>query len=448
MANLKELFPEFYQSKLDMKDLSSESENLLVIDTNYLLDIIQLPTTVSKKYIEALEKVKDNIYIPYLVALEFNFKKSSLKKEKIKKVRKYKNEIEQTVLNIKKKINEIDLVDKEEKENFTSELLKITENYLSELTKLVDNRVSSMITKEENELYERLISVIENKIGDKYNQKWIDEIESEGEDRYEKNIPPGFNDSSKEDEIDSLRMYGDIKYHRKYGDLIIWKDIIEYSKEYTKMGKKVVFITNDGKAKQKRDLLYKVDDLTVGPNIHLMNELYMESNKELHILNNLRFVQLVNDLSDVEMSKLKKSSEKMYRVKIPHDQIEEERIKLLKKSIENNDYEFGISDDGYLFKKEKNHIDNLYNSAIEDIERKELRKKYINMMKHDRDIEKYYKMSLLNKLTTSELKDHKQMELWDKDDRSNKMSYDSKSGKLIFNFDDDVDDNFDIEENE
>ncbi|MGF2164239.1 PIN-like domain-containing protein [Enterococcus avium] len=334
---------------------------------------------------------------------------------------------------------------------FTNELLTMTEDYLAELKKVIDSKVSSMITEEENELYERLISVIENKVGNKYSQKWIDEIEKEGEERYKQNIPPGFNDSSKEDEIDSLRMYGDIKYCRKYGDLIIWKDIIEYSKEYTKMGKKVVFITNDGKAKQKRDLLYKVDDLTVGPNIHLMNELYMESNKELHILNNLRFVQLVNDLSDVEMSKLKKSSEKMYRVKIPHDQIEEERIKLLKKSIENNEYEFGISDDGYLFKKEKNHIDNLYNSAIEDIERKELRK-YINMMKHDRihdrNKEEFYKMYLLNKLTESELKDYKQMELWDKDDHSNRMSYDSKSGKFIFNFDDDLEDNFDNEENE
>ncbi|EHF1753118.1 hypothetical protein J0S04_002820, partial [Enterococcus faecalis] len=439
MANLKELFPEFYQSKLDMKDLSSESENLLVLDTNYLLDIIQLPTTVSKKYIEALEKVKENIYIPYLVALEFNFKKSSLKKGKIKKIRKYKNEIEQSVVNINKKINEIDLVDKEEKEIFTNELLTMTEDYLAELKKVIDSKVSSMITEEENELYERLISVIENKVGNKYSQEWIDEIEKEGEERYKQNIPPGFNDSSKEDEIDSLRMYGDIKYCRKYGDLIIWKDIIEYSKEYTKMGKKVVFITNDGKAKQKRDLLYKVDDFTVGPNIHLMNELYMESNKELHILNNLRFVQLVNDLSDVEMSKLKKSSEKMYRVKIPHDQIEEERIKLLKKSIENNEYEFGISDDGYLFKKEKNHIDNLYNSTIEDIERKKLIK-YINMINHggnhDRSKEEFYKMYLLNKLTESELKDYKQMELWDKDDRSNKMSYDSESRKFIFNFDD------------
>lgn len=177
----------------------------------------------------------------------------------------------------------------------------------------------------------------------------------------------------------------------------------------------------------------------------------MESNKELHILNNLRFVQLVNDLSDVEMSKLKKSSEKMYRVKIPHDQIEEERIKLLKKSIENNEYEFGISDDGYLFKKEKNHIDNLYNSTIEDIERKKLIK-YINMINHggnhDRSKEEFYKMYLLNKLTESELKDYKQMELWDKDDRSNKMSYDSESRKFIFNFDDDLEDNFDNEENE
>lgn len=430
MANLKDLFPEFYQSKLDMKDLSNKSENLLVLDTNYLLDIIQLPTTVSKKYIEALEKVKENIYIPYLVALEFNFKKSSLKKGKIKKIRKYKNEIEQLVVNIKKKIDEIDLVDKEEKETFTSDLLTMTEDYLVELKKMIDSKVSSMITEEENELYERLISVIENKIGSKYSQEWIDEIEKEGEERYRQNIPPGFNDSSKEEEIDSVRMYSDIKYCRKYGDLIIWKDIIEYSKEYTKMGKKVIFITNDGKAKQKRDLLYKVDDLTVGPNIHLMNELYMETNRELYILNNLRFVQLVNDLSDVEMSKLKKSSEKMYRVKIPRDQIEGERIKLLKKNI-----------------------DNLYNSSIGDVERKELRK-YINMINHDRirnhdrNKEELYKMYLLNKLTESELKDYKQMELWNKDERSNKISYDSELGKFIFNFDDDLEDNFDNEENE
>lgn len=70
------------------------------------------------------------------------------------------------------------------------------------------------------------------------------------------------------------------------------------------------------------------------------------------------------------------------------------------------------------------------------------------MIKHDRNNEELYKMHLLNKLTESELKDYKQMELWDKVDRSNKVSYDSKSGKFIFNFDDELEDNFDNEENE
>ncbi|MDF0479660.1 hypothetical protein OL233_05100 [Vagococcus sp. PNs007] len=48
MAKLKELFPEFYQPGLKVSDLAIESDNLIVLDTNYLLDIIQLPTVVSK----------------------------------------------------------------------------------------------------------------------------------------------------------------------------------------------------------------------------------------------------------------------------------------------------------------------------------------------------------------------------------------------------------------
>ncbi|MDQ7158906.1 PIN-like domain-containing protein [Lactococcus lactis] len=304
-----------------------------------------------------------------------------------------------------------------------------------------------MITKEETGLYERLVSVIEDRIGDKYNQEWIDEIEKEGEERYQQNIPPGFDDSTKEEEEDSSRKYNDIKYHRKYGDLIIWKDIIKTSKEYLKPGKKVIFITNDGKAKQKRDLLYKIDNLTVGPNIYLMNELYMETNKEFYIINNLRFVQMVNDLSDIEINKLKKSSEKLYKVKIPQGKIMEERIKLLQKNLENTEYEFGISDEGYLFKKTKKPMDDLYHAAIGDDERKKV-KKYFDMIKGDREKEELFKKYLLNKITESELKDYNQKELWDKEERLNKMFYDSKSRNFTFNFDDDLEDDLDIEENE
>ncbi|EGP4826977.1 hypothetical protein FMV62_002567, partial [Enterococcus faecium] len=233
--------------------------------------------------------------------------KSSIKKEKIKKIKAYKDTVTNSVSAVEKAITTIDLVDKSEKEEFITELVDVTKDYSEKLVNLIEEKIESIITKEEVELYDKLIQIIEEKIGDKYTQEWISSVEEEGKERYEKKIPPGFNDTGKEDENDSIRRYGDIEYQRKYGDLLIWKDIIKYSKNSDKLGKKVIFVTNDGKSDKKVDLLYKVHNLTVGPNIHLMNELQVEASKEFHILNNLRFVQLANNLSDVEMNELKTS---------------------------------------------------------------------------------------------------------------------------------------------
>ncbi|WP_423190186.1 PIN-like domain-containing protein [Alkalibacterium sp. f15] len=364
MANIKELFPEFYQSDLNLTDLGNKSNNLIVLDTNYLLDIIQLPTTVSKKYIEALEKVKKNIYIPYLVALEFNFKKSSIKKNKIRRIKTYGDNINNSVDEIKKSIEAVDLVDSEEQEAFTKEIIEMTDEYSSDLKKLLNEKISSMITKEEESLYSQLIDIIEDRIGVKYEQEWIDEVQKEGEKRYKEEIPPGYNDSTKDDEKDSTRLYGDLKYQRKYGDLLIWKDIINHSKSSENKGKKVIFITNDGRSNKKNDLLYRADGLIVGPNIYLMNELQRESDKELYILSNLRFVQLVNKLSDSEINELRTFSEPKYRVKIPYEQIEGEVKRLEKLNSSDDKYHYGINSEGYLYKKEKGSQDKIYDMDI------------------------------------------------------------------------------------
>lgn len=357
MANLKELFPEFYQSKLDIADLSNDSGNLIVLDTNYLLDIIQLPNSVSIKYIEAIEKMKDNIYIPYLVALEFNFRKSTIKKEKRHKIRKYKDDIENSIKNIKDSIDKIDLINvKEEKESFTKELFDLTDNYSERLRKLIDDKIQNSVSQEEEELYSRLINVIEGKIGEKYEQSWINSVEADGEERYAKGIPPGFDDQSKQEENDSIRYYGDLHYQRKFGDLIIWKDIISFSKKYEDSGNKVLFVTNDGQSNKKKDLLYKVKDLIVGPNIYLMNELQMEAQKEFYILSNLRFLQLVNDLSDIQIKELKSISEPKYKVKIPNEEIPNVLKRLYELNSLNDNLEYGINSEGYLYVKSINNL--------------------------------------------------------------------------------------------
>ena len=81
MATMKELFPEFYLDSLEVDDLNSEKNNLIVFDSNFLLDILRLPTEIAEKYLEAIDKVKNHIFVPYLVGVEFNFNKKKVKIE-------------------------------------------------------------------------------------------------------------------------------------------------------------------------------------------------------------------------------------------------------------------------------------------------------------------------------------------------------------------------------
>ena len=55
----------------------------------------------------------------------------------------------------------------------------------------------------------------------------------EGQGRYKKEIPPGFKDAKDKDGV------------RKYGDLIIWKEMLKFA---LKQSKNIIFITDDVKA--------------------------------------------------------------------------------------------------------------------------------------------------------------------------------------------------------
>lgn len=309
MANLKEMFPEFFQKPIASKDLSKKANNIIVLDTNYLLEVIKSPTVVSKEYVKAIRKVKDNIYIPYLVALEFNFNKSELKKKKSQNIYNYKNEVKQKVNEIKDTVDDISFINKDNKNEFTEDIFELINDFSEELQTTIDKKVHTLITDEQESLYLELINIIEDRIGELYSQEWIDSIEQEGKERFEKSIPPGFDDKGKGNSKlngEDIRRYGEISYRRKYGDLIIWKDIIKYATS-NENGKKVIFVTDDGQSEKKNDLLYKVKGMTLGPHIHLMNELHVECKKELYILKNLRFIQLVNNLSDEQVNNLKTS---------------------------------------------------------------------------------------------------------------------------------------------
>lgn len=413
LSRLKKEFPEFYREKFKTSDLS---DSLIVVDTNYLLETLSKPTEIAMKYLEALEKVKDRIYIPYLVALEFNFNKSGKKKTKQQNIKNFIKNIKEGLEDVDTRIEKFSLLnDPSKEEQFISKYLKITSKHSKDILGQIEDELKELITKEDDKIYNRLISIIENKIGEKYTQEFINNIQEEGEDRYKNNIPPGFNDSSKGD--DNSRSYNGIKYLTKFGDLIIWKDIL--SKADNIKYKKVIFITNDGTSSKKEDLLYKIKGMTVGPHIYLLNELQMECGKELHILDHLSFLKHSISLTEEEVYVVKQSEkeyfeskmidESFHSIDLERKQVEEklnelklERMKLRKmlQNIHTTSRNLDIIDDDYLYKER--YLNEEYEKIERQMEYLERNQRILRnkMYRYDEFYPKY-----VNKLTKNEFEE-------------------------------------------
>lgn len=278
--NYKDEFYGFYREPFNKENMTSEN-TIIVFDTNSLLNVFRFTPEASKEYFEIIQSIQDKIYIPYLVALEFHFHKSEtlllneinvtkFKNNFSKNWNKLKSEAAKTLFSSLSYRNDID---KKELNAYLSDLLNSED--LNIENKLVE-KISS-ISENQTNIFNALVEIMHSKTGERYTQDMITKIEKEGEERYKNGIPPGFNDANKK----LSRSYNGIKYQQKFGDLIIWKDIINKAKE--DRIKHVIFVTSDGKRDSKTDLNYKVcvgNDgngkkkyQIIGPRIELIEEM-------------------------------------------------------------------------------------------------------------------------------------------------------------------------------
>lgn len=296
--NYKEEFYGFYREPFNKENMTSEN-TIIVFDTNSLLNVFRFTPEASKEYFEIIQSIQDKIYIPYLVALEFHFHKSETLLLNEINVTKFKNDFS-------KKWNKVKLEaaktlfsslsyrnDKDNKElnTYLSDLLNSKE--LDIENKLVE-KISS-ISKNQTNIFNALVEIMQSKTGERYTQNVITDIEKEGEERYKNEIPPGFNDANKK----LSRSYNGIKYQQKFGDLIIWKDIIK--KATNDKIKNVIFVTSDGKRDSKTDLNHKtcvgIDGngknkyQVIGPRIELIEEMKNETGADFYLMDELEFMK-------------------------------------------------------------------------------------------------------------------------------------------------------------
>ncbi len=128
-------------------------------------------------------------------------------------------------------------------------------------------------------------------------QAFLDRLADEGAKRYEAKIPPGYRDLTKKGEIFT---HQGLLYRREYGDLILWKQLIQYCKDSEI--RQVIFVTDD----DKEDWWWSLEasgTKRIGPRPELREELARETNIErFFMLGSERFAQNIAKALNLQLA--------------------------------------------------------------------------------------------------------------------------------------------------
>lgn len=248
----------------------SEKEELwkncfFVFDTNVLLNLYRYTSNTRDTLIDAFEDLKDRIWIPHQVAYEYA-----------------KNRFE-VIFEMVQKYEELEKMKQDLVSNYTRELrLEKTDQSIQELQSAMDTWIAKQKSKNlivtrvsEDEILDKILSIFDGKVGKPYTEEETKKICEEGQERYKKHIPPGFCDASKSKDGED---------NNAYGDLMVWKQILVFSKDNKK---DIIYVTHD----QKEDWWEKAKGRTIGPRVELRKEFAKETGQNFYMYSMESFLE-------------------------------------------------------------------------------------------------------------------------------------------------------------
>lgn len=272
----------------------------IVFDTCALLDFYYLTPTHQKIMSEILSFMTDRIWLPAQVAYEFNNNRlSAMHKPKNELYHDKEIQSNHFVDDIKAYIGQWEI--EYYHPYIDSQKLNDIKNALVIIEPMIAN-IKTIIAKEYEERKREIDSIATNDIlgeavnklqhGNESNYSFIKEIVREGAYRYANMIPPGYKDAETKAGV------------RQYGDLIIWKEIIQYAKTNKQ---NIIFITNDTKedwcienkkeVDKKDKLLYNPLPEEIGhPRRELLAEFEEESGQKIWFYKTTDFINRIEKL--------------------------------------------------------------------------------------------------------------------------------------------------------
>ncbi len=281
-----------------------------VFDTSALLDFYSYPEiTRNEIYSDIFEKIKGRLWIPGHVEYEYIKNRESAIKKLINDKYKPLHDILKSILdNAEKSRNSvIQLADRTKssikhphiEQSDLKKFQKVSDKYLDEAKEL-DEKTRKKIKKQEDEILRMspTDTVQDNirkyfSVGNNYSFDQILEISKEGKHRYEFKIPPGYADFDE----NGMKQDNTKEKHKGkegtqiFGDLIIWKQILDFAVEKKK---DILFVCND----LKPDWCILDEDATEkrikSPRDELLKEFFDKTGKRFWMYSQDQFIYASN----------------------------------------------------------------------------------------------------------------------------------------------------------
>lgn len=274
-------------------------EAIIVLDTNVLLNLYRLPTVARDELFTALALLKERLWIPHQVALEFQRRRLTVIASERKGIEDALTSASELVEGIKSKVVGLQL-DKRGLGIESKTLLAKLEKANGELLSAIQNAHNAQLDISASDpIRERLDELLGKRVGPGPNsQEELNALVADGDDRFREKIPPGFADIDKDrNPNEATFIFDHIKYQRKFGDLILWRQLISHVKQ-SKI-KAVLLITAD----RKEDWWWREQGKTVGPHPELIREIHRVGETELFwMYSSVQFVEHANKYSAATIS--------------------------------------------------------------------------------------------------------------------------------------------------
>lgn len=299
MIPMQNKFSCFYHptENTELKNIWEDPETVFIFDTNVLLSLYSFQPEGRQDFFKILSKIESRIWIPFHVGLEFQKNRLNVIKKRRNSFNDLNKEIDKIIDTIKFDKKPFTTISNNFalKKNYRSiqEKLDITLTEINKLFKELENNLKLHLQEIKDEvkaldkdrIYINSDDFIREEIDKLFDDKRVgsntfdtqeklDNLYKEGERRYANGVPPGYKDISKEeDEF----FFDGLNYKRKFGDLIIFKQIIEFSKE--KDIKNIIFVSED--VKEDWRIIEEFEGTKIlGARSELKRELYKEASVE------------------------------------------------------------------------------------------------------------------------------------------------------------------------